>query len=80
MENSQWYIDRGVPHRRGYLLYGSPGSGKSSVIQALAGELSHNICLLSLSERGLTDDRLNHLLANAPERSIILLEDGMQHV
>ncbi|KAG0846186.1 hypothetical protein G6F18_000289 [Rhizopus arrhizus] len=26
-------------------------------------------------ERGLTDDRLNHLLSNVPERSIMLLED-----
>jgi mitochondrial chaperone BCS1 len=30
---------------------------------------------MSLSERGLTDDKLNHLLANVPERSVILLED-----
>jgi mitochondrial chaperone BCS1 len=30
---------------------------------------------LNLSERGLTDDRLNHLLSNVPERSIMLLED-----
>lgn len=28
-----------------------------------------------MSERGLTDDRLNHLLSNVPERSIMLLED-----
>lgn len=30
---------------------------------------------MNLSERGLTDDRLNHLLSNVPERSIMLLED-----
>lgn len=46
----------------GYLLYGPPGCGKSSFIMALAGELEYNICVLNLSERGLTDDRLNHLL------------------
>jgi DNA replication protein DnaC len=56
----------GIPYRRGYLLYGPPGSGKSSYIQALAG---------SLSERGLGDDKLNHLLSNAPERSFVLIED-----
>lgn len=65
----------GIPYRRGYLLHGPPGSGKSSFIQALAGALEYNICVLNLSERGLTDDKLNHLLANAPERSIVLLED-----
>jgi chaperone BCS1 len=65
----------GIPYRRGYLLHGPPGSGKSSFIQALAGSLSYDICLLNLSERGLTDDKLNYLLSNAPERSFILIED-----
>lgn len=37
--------------------------------------MEYNICILNLSERGLTDDRLNHLLSNVPERSIMLLED-----
>ena len=31
--------------------------------------------MLNLSDRGLSDDRLNHLLAVAPQQSIILLED-----
>lgn len=30
------YCLEGIPYRRGYLLYGPPGSGKSSFIQALA--------------------------------------------
>jgi chaperone BCS1 len=68
-------VSLGIPYRRGYLLYGPPGCGKSSFIFALAGELEYNICVLNLSERGLSDDRLNHLLAVAPEQSIILLED-----
>ncbi|KAF8469050.1 mitochondrial chaperone BCS1 [Kalaharituber pfeilii] len=75
LASSEWYYNRGIPYRRGYLLHGPPGSGKSSFINALAGELDYNICLLNLSERGLTDDRLNHLLTNLPDRSIALLED-----
>ncbi|XP_019410016.1 PREDICTED: mitochondrial chaperone BCS1 [Crocodylus porosus] len=71
----QWYSDRGIPYRRGYLLYGPPGCGKSSFITALAGELQYSICLLSLSDRSLSDDRLNHLLSAAPQQSIVLLED-----
>uniref|UniRef100_A0A2P2I0H4 Mitochondrial chaperone BCS1 n=1 Tax=Hirondellea gigas TaxID=1518452 RepID=A0A2P2I0H4_9CRUS len=75
MTCSDWYIDRGIPYRRGYLLHGPPGCGKSSFITALAGHLQLAVCVLNLSERGLSDDRLNHLLAVAPENSIILLED-----
>lgn len=75
LSRDRWYAERGIPYRRGYLLHGAPGSGKSSFITALAGHLDFNICLLNLSERGLTDDKLNHLLSNAPDRSILLLED-----
>lgn len=75
IDNSQWYIDRGIPYRRGYLLHGPPGTGKSSYIMALAGELGYNICMINLSESGLTDDRLAHLLAHAPQKSLTLLED-----
>ena len=76
LRSSQWYYSRGIPYRRGYLLHGPPGSGKSSFIQALAGELDYNIAILNLSERGLTDDRLNHLLTIIPQRTLVLLEDA----
>lgn len=73
--SSKWYSDRGIPYRRGYLLHGPPGSGKSSFIYALAGQLDMNICVLNLSERGLTDDRLALALSTVPPQSIVLLED-----
>ncbi|CAN7997712.1 unnamed protein product [Ixodes hexagonus] len=73
--NPKWYTDRGIPYRRGYLLHGPPGCGKSSFITALAGELQYSICVLNLSERGLSDDRLNHLMSLVPQQSIVLLED-----
>ena len=71
-----WYHNRGIPYRRGYLLHGTPGSGKSSFVQALAAELDYNIAVLNLSERGLTDDRLNHLLSVVPRCTLVLLEDA----
>lgn len=66
MNSSEWYYSRGIPYRRGYLLHGPPGSGKSSFIMALAGKLGYNICILNLSERGLTDDRLGLALSTVP--------------
>lgn len=47
-------LNLGIPYRRGYLLYGPPGCGKSSYITALAGELGYVVCILNLSDRGLT--------------------------
>ncbi|KIN01649.1 hypothetical protein OIDMADRAFT_161011 [Oidiodendron maius Zn] len=72
----EWYVDRGIPYRRGYLLYGPPGTGKSSFIQALAGEFDFSVALINLSERGMTDDKLSHLLTKLPPHSVLLLEDA----
>jgi chaperone BCS1 len=76
LKRQEWYVDRGIPYRRGYLLYGPPGSGKSSFIQALAGELDFGVAIINLSERGMTDDKLAHLLTKLPPRTILLLEDA----
>ena len=75
LNSQEWYRVRGIPYRRGYLLHGPPGCGKTSFITALAGELEYSICVLNLSDRSMSDDRLQHRLADAPENSIILLED-----
>ncbi|KAI0990653.1 hypothetical protein GJ496_010647 [Pomphorhynchus laevis] len=75
LESAQWYHDTGIPYRRGYLFYGPPGCGKSSLIFSLAGNMNRSICSLNLGERTMTDDRLNQLLNNAPSNSVISLED-----
>ena len=61
----------GIPYRRGYLLHGPPGSGKTSFIQALGASLGFDIYLVNLSLRGMADDKLALLLSQAPSRSII---------
>jgi chaperone BCS1 len=75
MKSRQWYADRGIPFRRGYLLYGAPGSGKTSIIHSLAGELGLDIYIVSLSKMGLDDSSLNALISSLPEQCIAIMED-----
>lgn len=70
-----WYHQTGVPYRRGYLLYGPPGSGKSSLVKAIAGELKLGIYVMGLSDPEINDNRIGNLLSKVPEKSILLLED-----
>ncbi|KAK0554364.1 hypothetical protein OC846_000679 [Tilletia horrida] len=70
-----FYAQRGVPHRRGYLLYGPPGSGKTSSIVAIAGELNLNVYALSLAQKGLDEQLLIELAGDCETPCILLLED-----
>ncbi|WP_420595249.1 AAA family ATPase [Deinococcus sp.] len=73
--DKDWYAEMGIPYRRGYLLHGPPGNGKSSLVAALAGEAGLSVCVLNLATPDLSDDKLGALLANLPRRALLLLED-----
>lgn len=75
LNSKQWYLERGVPYRRGYLFHGPPGSGKSSIITAIASELGFSVCLLNLSDRDLDDTKLRDLIAEIPDKSLLVIED-----
>ncbi|ETW78832.1 AAA ATPase [Heterobasidion irregulare TC 32-1] len=75
LRSEDWYAERGIPFRRGYLLHGVPGSGKTSLIHSMAGELGLDIYVVSLSSKGMSDNTLTTLMGNVPSRCILLLED-----
>lgn len=69
------YAQLGIPWRRGYLLFGPPGTGKTSLVTALASELRLNVCTLSLASPVVSDEKIHTLLAGVPQRSLLLIED-----
>ncbi|KAJ7634405.1 P-loop containing nucleoside triphosphate hydrolase protein [Roridomyces roridus] len=75
LDSEKWYNMAGIPHRRGYLLYGAPGTGKSSTVHALAGELGLEIYFISLANPGVDDFSLARLISDTPSRWILLIED-----
>lgn len=74
-ETAGWYRAHGIPYKRAYLLWGAPGSGKTSLVQALAGELRRNVCYLSPTHPKMTDDNLKNAVQRCPANSILVLED-----
>lgn len=79
----RWYANRGIPYRRGYMLHGPPGTGKSSLSLALAGFFKMRIYIVSLSSITANEETLAALFAELPRRCVVLLEDidtaGLTH-
>ena len=55
--------------------YGVPGSGKTSLIQSIAGELNLDVYIISLSRADFDDNSLHELISELPEQCIALMED-----
>jgi chaperone BCS1 len=72
--NESWYVERGLPYRRGYLFRGRPGCGKTPFATALAGRFGLGLYFLSLTTVR-DDDTLRHLVDGLPSRSLLLVED-----
>jgi len=74
-KTKQFYIRNGIPYRRSYLFYGVPGTGKTSMVQALAGHFHRNVCFLLPTHPEMTDDSLREAIHRIPSNSIVVFED-----
>lgn len=74
----EWYRENDIPYQRIYLLYGPPGNGKSSFLQALAILFSMPFFYLELANKQLTLEGLRNMLRDntLQSRCILALEDA----
>jgi chaperone BCS1 len=74
VDGRQWYLDRGIPYRRGFLFYGPPGTGKTSFVIALASHFGKPIYALNMGSVSC-DAALIAAVAQVPCDAILLIED-----
>lgn len=67
------YTQLQVPFKRGYLFYGLPGNGKSSISFAIAEELKYDIYVVNPSN--LIPDYFGTAINSIPPNSVVLIED-----
>jgi SpoVK/Ycf46/Vps4 family AAA+-type ATPase len=76
LDYKDWYIDKGIPWKRGTLLYGTPGTGKTSLVRAI-GE-KYDLPIVSFNIHSLTNNELmeewkKSIASHSP--CIFLIED-----
>jgi len=70
----RWYADRGIPWRRGYLFEGPPGTGKSTLIFALACLLEKPVYIINPST--VWDDGGLMQAMNEAGSGLVVIEDA----
>jgi len=68
-----WFISIGLPYKQTYILHGIAGTGKTSLVKALASNYDKNLCIININE--MSDASFKDALIKAPNGAMIAIED-----
>ncbi|CAG8845473.1 8368_t:CDS:2, partial [Gigaspora margarita] len=74
INDKEFYGRIGMPYRRGFLLFGRPGTGKTSLINAISSQLSRDLYYINLKHI-INDNEMSAAFSSVPSNQIIVLED-----
>ena len=69
------YLDKGHPYRRGYLLMGIEGTGKTKSVNIVAREKRMNIYPIDIGADGMDNKTLINRVNEVPPNSVILIDE-----
>ena len=75
LEDRQWYEDRSIPWRLGWLLYGPPGTGKTRLVVAMARRYDMPIFFFDLASMSNEDFESDWKHAQAMTPCMVVFED-----
>ena len=73
VDEPEWFLAKGLPYKLSCLFHGCPGSGKTSLIKALASRFSRSIFIADLSS--MSNSTFQAAVQRLPRNSLLLLED-----
>jgi DNA polymerase III delta prime subunit len=71
--SEKWYIDRGISWKEVYVLHGPPGTGKTSLISAIASHFDLSVAEMDISE--MSNKSFKTALSKLGPKTLCLIED-----